>query len=136
MSNGGAIAASTAAGIAAELMRQEEEEMTAYDKDDLDGWEFKIIRSNTGKFKKSEAIKTLCQEESKAGWEMVEKFDDNRIRFKRRIENRNRDAQSQIDPYRTRVGIGDAKLAFVIIASIAAAVGIVALLAVTLGNKN
>ena len=136
MSNGATIAATAAARAAAERMRQEEEEMTTYNRDDLDGWEFKIMRSNTGKFRKYEFIKTICQEESKAGWEMVEKFDDNRIRFKRRIENRSRDAQMQLDPYRTRVGVGDAALAFIIIGSIAALVGIVALLAVTLGNKN
>jgi hypothetical protein len=134
MSNGGAIAATTAARIAAERMRQEEEEMTAYNKEDLDGWEFKIIRSNTGKFKKFEAVRILCQEESRAGWEMVEKFDDNRIRFKRRIENRGSDNQMQFDAYRTRVGVSDGALAFIIIGCIAALVGIVALLAVTIGK--
>jgi hypothetical protein len=91
---------------AAQILREEEEIMTAYKKDDLEGWEFKIMRSYSGKFKDNKFVQQLCQEEAKAGWEMLEKFDDYRIRFKRRIDNRPNDQFLKIDPYRTSVGFG------------------------------
>jgi len=41
-----------AAMAAAARRRQEEEEkMTNYNKEDLEGWEFKIVRSNIGRFR-------------------------------------------------------------------------------------
>jgi hypothetical protein len=91
---------------AAQILREEEEIMTAYKKDDLEGWEFKIMRSYSGKFKDNKFVQQLCQEEAKAGWEMLEKFDDYRIRFKRRTDNRPNDQFLKIDPYRTSVGFG------------------------------
>ena len=97
--------ASVAAAAAAVRARQEEEEMTKYNTDELDGWEFKIVRSATRKFKHRDFVRELCQEEAKAGWQMLEKFDDNRIRFKRRVEKRDQDHYLQSDPYRTNVGI-------------------------------
>jgi hypothetical protein len=57
----------------------------------------------------------VCQEEAKAGWEMVEKFDNCRIRFKRRVERRSSDSQIGIDPYRTNVGMGEGTIAVVVI---------------------
>ncbi|MCP4549440.1 MAG: hypothetical protein GY835_23540 [bacterium] len=81
--------------------------MATYKSDDLDGWEFKIVRSNTGKFRNYDAVNLLCQEEAQAGWEMVEKFDDQRIRFKRRVEKRSMDSHLQTDPYRTSVGMSE-----------------------------
>ena len=83
----------------------EEEEMTNYSVDDLENdWEFKIVRSERGAFRKPETFQRLMQEEASAGWEMVEKLDDRRVRFKRRKDNRRRDATlpQGIDPYRTQ----------------------------------
>ncbi len=97
------VATTAAAAAAAEQMRQEEENMTGYNKEDLDGWEFKIVRSAMQKFKNREVLQQLCQEEAQAGWEMVEKFDNSRIRFKRRVERRSNDHLVTIDPYRTRM---------------------------------
>lgn len=108
--------ASAAAAAAAARMREEEEELTAYNKSDLDGWEFKIVRSNTGAFKKQDRVRQLCDEEARAGWEMIEKFDNNRIRFKRPVEKRKNDQYLQgIDPYRTQVGIGSGAMAAAIV---------------------
>ena len=100
----GATAASSAAAAAAARMREEEEELTVYNKDDMDGWEFKIIRSYQTYFKKPENLKKVCQEEAKAGWEMVEKFDDYRVRFKRPQSARVKDGMlpGNYDPYRTQ----------------------------------
>jgi len=89
------------------------------------GWEFKIVRANTSYFKKPENLRRVVEEEARSGWEMVEKFDDQRIRFKRRIEKRKEDQYRQdLDPYRTTVGIGQGKLALVILGSILLGTGI------------
>lgn len=79
--------------------------MTGYRKDDLQGWEFKIVRAATRKFKDRETVRQLCEEEARSGWEMVEKFDDHRIRFKRSTDHRADDRHRGIDPYRTHVGM-------------------------------
>jgi hypothetical protein len=113
--------AATSAAVAAEAarkLREEEEELTPYKSEEIEGWEFKIVRSVTGQFKKPETVQRLLEEESRAGWEMLEKFDDNRIRFKRKIENRTNDRYLEIDPYRTQFGISQGQLGLVITATI------------------
>lgn len=137
MSGAGAVVAATAGGGAAAAaaaarrrMMEEEEKLTTYNKDDLEGWEFKIVRANTSYFKKPENLRRVIEEEARSGWEMVEKFDDQRVRFKRRIEKRKEDSmRKDIDPYRTAVGIGQGKLVLVILLStligLAVALGIV-----------
>ncbi|MCP4582726.1 MAG: hypothetical protein GY839_14035 [candidate division Zixibacteria bacterium] len=117
-------AAITAAAAKAARDRQEEEDMTGYSKADLDGWEFKIMRSNMGKFKDYQKVQILCQEEAKAGWEMVEKFDNYRIRFKRRIDKRAGDRSLQTDPYRTNVGVGSGKMVLTISAVVFLLIGV------------
>lgn len=96
----GAVAAIAAAAKAAKD-RDEEENLTKYNSDDLNGWEFKIVRSDLGRFRNYEIVQRLCQQEARAGWEMVEKFDSSRIRFKRRVEKRSQDQHLDFDPYRT-----------------------------------
>jgi len=131
MTAGGAVAAATAAGAAAEAKRrsqEEEENMTGYTNDDLEGWEFKIVRALHRRFKTAESVGQLRAEEAKAGWEMVEKFDDSRIRFKRRVEKRDQDAYLDTDPYRTHIGMTEGVLVVVIISVSLAAVGLIALI--------
>ena len=128
MSNGAVAAASAAAARKKREREAEEEELTKYNADDLEGWEFKIVRAVTGKFKNPETLKRVCEEESRAGWELLEKFDNSRLRFKRRIENRSQDKHLQIDPYRTHVGIGEGKLAFTIVGAIAIIVAVIIIL--------
>jgi len=123
------------AQAAAKARYEEEEIMTGYDREDLNGWEFKIVRSLMGKFRNREVITQLCQEEAKAGWEMVEKFDDQRIRFKRKIENRRNDQLLEIDPYRTSIGMHEGKLAMVVI-SIAVAIILIAVLGTTVFSRR
>ena len=98
-------AAITAAVVAARRAK-EEEQMTTYAGNDLEGWEFKIVRSNFGSFSKTETIQRVCREEAESGWELVEKFDQYRLRFKRRIEHRSKDNSARLDPYRTSPGSG------------------------------
>ena len=115
---------------------EEEEEMTAYTRQELaEDFEFKIMRSSTGKFKNRDVIEQLKAEENMAGGGMVEKFDDNRIRFKRPISAQKKDnlLPSQIDPYRTKFGMSDSGVAAVVLGILALVGGTVALLVSLLG---
>lgn len=98
--------------------QEEEERMTSYTPKDLNQeWEFKIVRSVTSEFKNPQVFRSLLEEESLAGWEMLEKLDDGRVRFKRPVGARKRDAMlpPNIDPYRTQHGISEGTLAFRIV---------------------
>jgi hypothetical protein len=89
------------------MMLAEEEDMASYTQEDLNnGWEFKIVRSESAAFRKPEVLKKLLEEEARAGWVMVEKLDDRRIRFKRPRSARARDVllPPGVDPYRTWYG--------------------------------
>jgi hypothetical protein len=106
---GGAVAASAAAAQQKKRRRmrleKEEESMTTYGQDELQGdWEFKIVRSESGAFRKPQVLSQLVEEEAQAGWVLLEKFDDNRVRFKRPRNARARDIYlpEGVDPYRTR----------------------------------
>jgi hypothetical protein len=59
---------------------------------------------------------------------MLEKFDDYRIRFKRRTDNRPNDQFLKIDPYRTSVGFGISHIMAVSVGI--AALGVLAAVAV------
>jgi len=125
--------ATTAVHAAQERKRreQEEEEMTRYtDKELAEDYEFKIVRSATSAFKKRETVEQVIAEESMAGWRFVEKFDDNRLRFKRPASAQRKDhtLPPGVDPYRTTYGMSDAGLAFVILGAIAALGGVIALM--------
>ncbi len=88
-------------------MRQEEEEMSSYSPEELTQYEFKIVRSLRGAFGNPQKFKQLLEEESRAGWELVEKLDDSRARFKRPLSARGRDSllPPGIDPYRSYFGM-------------------------------
>jgi hypothetical protein len=106
--------AGAAAAAAIKKKRDEEEEkLTHYRPSDLEGWEFKIVRS-AGRIT-GEKFERLLSEESVHGWELVEKFDDYRVRFKRRIENRTAYRIGETDPYRTAFGLSEGRLAIIII---------------------
>jgi hypothetical protein len=104
-----ASAATTGAVVAAHhrQMMAEEERMTTYTSEELnEDWEFKIVRANSAAFRKPETLQALLQEEAVAGWTMVEKFDDSRVRFKRPQSAREQDVYlpEGVDPYRTQYG--------------------------------
>jgi len=117
---GGAAAGGAAAAAAAALAaQQEEEEMTPYGAKELaEDWEFKILRSATNRFRDPIWLNAILQEEARAGWKLVEKFDDGRVRLKRPTGARGRDASLGFDPYRTWVGMSQQRLAGVIVFSI------------------
>ncbi len=112
----GGAAAAAAAAAEAERRRAEEEEMTPYsDRDLADGWEFKILRSNTRGFRDPGKLRAVLDEEGRAGWTLVEKFDDNRIRLKRPASARQLDGKLDFDAYRTTIGIGEGAQAAIIV---------------------
>jgi hypothetical protein len=87
------------------LLAEEEETMTGYTRGELEGeWEFKIVRSESGAFRRPEVLNRLIEEEAQAGWVLLEKLDDGRIRFKRPQRARARDVYlpEGVDPYRTQ----------------------------------
>jgi hypothetical protein len=137
MSNGAAGASAAAAAAARERMRQEEEEMTGYSLEDLSaGWEFKILRSNTNTFKNPEKLKAVLSEEAKAGWVLLEKFDNSRIRLKRPVSARAGDHALGLDPYRTRVGMSDLALGLIIAGSIFAGIAVISLIVFALATRR
>jgi len=115
---------------------QEEEEMTRYSEKELsEDLEFKIVRSATGAFKKRETVEQVMAEEMLAGWKMVEKFDDNRLRFKRPASAKRNDYNLPpgVDPYRTTYGLSEFGLAMTILGIMAGVGGLIALLVWLLG---
>ena len=127
----GASAAAAAAATRRRAEREEEEQLTGYAASDLsEGWEFKILRSATGAFKKPEVFRRVLEEEGRAGWVMVEKFDSQRVRLKRPAAAKAGDAGLEFDPYRTVVGMSEGRLGLVIIACVLGGVAI--LLGITL----
>jgi len=118
MAFGGA-AAAAAAKRRQMMFAEEEEDMARYTQNDLgNDWEFKIVRSDSGAFRKPEVLRKLIEEEARAGWVMLEKFDDSRIRFKRPRIARTRDAllPPGIDPYRTQYGISSTRIGLLVVA--------------------
>jgi hypothetical protein len=102
----GAIAAAAAEKRRREQV-EEEEDMTGYTREELDGdWEFKIVRANMPVFQNRQRLHKLIEDEARAGWVMLEKLDDQRVRFKRSRSARARDAMlpPEVDPYRTQYG--------------------------------
>lgn len=122
-----------AAAAAARRRREEEETMTGYTHADLtEGWEFKILRSSTGQFRRPDRLRQALEEEARAGWALVEKFDNQRVRLKRPASARAGDGgleERGIDPYRTTYGMSDLGLALTIMGAIFGSLGLVGLIA-------
>jgi hypothetical protein len=68
------------------------------------GWEFKILRAQSKLFENPKLLKQVCDEEAEAGWILLEKLDERRLRFKRPIFLREQPTQSKYDPYRCSYG--------------------------------
>ena len=108
--------------------------MTRYTEEELaGGWEFKIVRSGgTNYFKKPQTLQRVIEEQAHAGWDMVEKFSDSRIRFKRPASAREHDhlLEPGIDPYRTHYGTSEAQIAMTILFVVFGMFGLVVTLAI------
>lgn len=97
----------------------EEEAMTRYSTEELEGdWEFKMVRGSFNAFRNPQRLQQVIEEEARSGWELVEKFDDERLRFKRRRSERERDfglKEAGINPYRSSYGSDDNYMIMVIV---------------------
>lgn len=104
--HGAHIAAAAAAKKRRLAEEAEEEKMTKYNEDNNEKWEYKIVRSESGAFRNPNVLAALIEEEALAGWEMLEKFDNRRVRFRRSVDARKRDEMlpNGYDPYRTNYG--------------------------------
>ena len=71
--------------------------------DEPTNWEYKIMRANRGEFARQEYLDAMLRQEARAGWTLVEKYDNHRIRLRRPITARDQDGRLPpgIDPYRT-----------------------------------
>jgi hypothetical protein len=134
MASGGAAAAAAAKR---RKEQEEEEELTSYEESDLsEDWEFKILRSMTGAFKHPEKLRQVLDEEAQAGWVLVEKFDNSRLRLKRPASSRARDNALSFDPYRAYFGYTENQFVFIVLAwvfGIMAAIGLV-IVAIAVAN--
>lgn len=119
----GAAAAAAAAAEQRRRREQEEEEMTTYPPGD--DWEFKIVRANSNAFRNPKNLNRLLEEEAVAGWSLVEKFDNQRIRLKRPRQARLNDSNLPpgVDPYRVHYGLSPVTFALLVFIFIMAVVG-------------
>ena len=87
------------------LQHQEEEDRTRYSVEDLmENWEFKIVRCAIPVFEQPAFLANVLREEARAGWQLVEKFDGQRVRLKRVVGRQPvADLPAGYDPYRTAV---------------------------------
>ncbi len=114
------MAVAAAAAHAARMRQQEEEDMTRYDPQDLSQWEFKILRSHTNRFRDPTVLQRVISEERQGEWELLEKFDDGRLRFRRPVGARTEDGArpAGYDPYRTVYGITEASMVLWVVGGI------------------
>lgn len=111
--------------------------MTGYTPQELaEGWEFKIVRSSTSAFRTPAFLRTVLDEEQRAGWTLVEKFDDARIRLKRPAGARANDSTSGFDAYRTHVGMSEWKLALCILGIVFGGLGLIGLIVALVANAR
>jgi len=125
MTQAGVAAAIMAAQVAARQQR-EEEAMAQYSEDDLTGgWEFKFLRSARGEFKRPEKLREYLDEEARAGWTLLEKFDNARLRLKRPVRARSKDGSLGFDAYRTSVGTSEGKFVLLLMGGIFLTIGVI-----------
>lgn len=126
----GVFSAGAAAAAAAQRRkeREEEEELTFMNTDPSGAFEYKILRSATSAFRNPAFFRSALEEEAKAGWELVEKLDNDRARLRRRIEWRDKDAGLAQDPYRISVGMSQTGLILCLVFGIVGGLALVFLL--------
>ncbi|NJK59831.1 MAG: hypothetical protein HC918_05670 [Oscillatoriales cyanobacterium SM2_1_8] len=95
------------AGARARQQQEEEETLTRYEAAQpasgypQGGWEFKIVRSSFRRFRYRHVLQAVCEEEAQSGWILLEKLDDERLRFRRPVAFRANDRLVARDSYRT-----------------------------------
>ena len=113
---------------------EEEEEVTPMSTDPSGMFEYKILRSATNAFRNAAFFRTAMEEEAKAGWELVEKLDNDRVRLRRSIEWREKDTSLGQDPYRIWVGMSQTSLGLWIAFGVLAAMAVFIMIIIILKN--
>lgn len=67
--------------------------------------EYKVIQSQTPMFSDTAKMHEILDEEAKAGWRLLAKEDNYRLKLQRDISNRANDVDLDLDAYRTTVGV-------------------------------
>jgi|TARA_B110000971_G_scaffold89800_1_gene92366 hypothetical protein len=67
--------------------------------------EYKVLQSQTPLFSSTAKMHKELELESKAGWSLLEKEDNYRIKLQRDISNRANDKNLDIDAYRSTAGV-------------------------------
>lgn len=67
--------------------------------------EYKILQSQTPLFASTAKMHEAMEQESKAGWTLLEKEDNYRIKLQRNTSNRDNDKNLDFDAYRSTVGV-------------------------------
>ena len=67
--------------------------------------EFKTMQAQTPLFADNQKMQEVLAVEAKAGWDLLEKEDNYRIKLQRDISNRENDKNLDADPYTTTVGV-------------------------------
>ncbi len=67
--------------------------------------EYKVITSQTPTFSDTAKMQEVLEQEAKAGWRLLEKQDNYKIRLQREISHRENDKTLDVDAYRTTVGV-------------------------------
>ncbi len=133
----GATTGATAAAAAAQQQRRmqaEEEQMTTYQSDQLNGWEFKILRTSGRHFSDPVMLAEVLREEERSGWQLLEKFDDQRLRLKRHVDRRRLDRGREDDVYRTWVGRNPNQQAAIVLGVVFGVLGVIAVVGLVLAN--
>ncbi|MFT6092729.1 MAG: hypothetical protein ACJA2Q_000618 [Pseudohongiellaceae bacterium] len=67
--------------------------------------EYKTLQSQTPLFASAAKMHETLEQESKAGWSLLEKEDNYRIKLQRNTLNRANDKSLEFDAYRSTVGV-------------------------------
>lgn len=67
--------------------------------------EYKVMQAQTPLFSDTKKMHEVLDQEAKAGWRLLEKEDNYKIRLQRDISNRENDKNLDIDAYRSTVGV-------------------------------
>lgn len=67
--------------------------------------EYKVIQAQTPLFSDTAKMHEILDQEAKAGWRLLEKEDNYKIRLQRDVSSRENDKNLDFDAYRSTVGV-------------------------------
>lgn len=67
--------------------------------------EYKTIQAQTAVFANTDKMHKVLAEEARAGWRLLAKEDNHKIKLQRDIANRENDKNLDFDAYRTTIGV-------------------------------